>query len=58
MPDDPARPRAYDPARFGASDQATAPAGLDLAFGWLQRNLDELTAASRRRASSPAAPPQ
>ena len=46
MADDPPRPRQADPA--------APPAGLDLAFGWLQRNLDELTAASRRRAGRTA----
>jgi len=50
MADDPPRPRP--------ADAATAPAGLDLAFGWLQRNLDELTAASRRRAGRTATGPR
>jgi ATP-dependent Clp protease ATP-binding subunit ClpC len=34
-----------------------APPGIDLAFDWLQRNLDELTEASRRTAAISSAPP-
>jgi ATP-dependent Clp protease ATP-binding subunit ClpA len=34
-----------------------APPGIDLAFDWLQRNLDELTEASRRTAAISSTPP-
>jgi ATP-dependent Clp protease ATP-binding subunit ClpC len=34
---------------------ATAPPGLDLAYAWLQRSLDQLTEASRRTAAIAAA---
>jgi ATP-dependent Clp protease ATP-binding subunit ClpC len=43
---------ADDPPLVPPAGAAPTAAGLDLAFGWLQRNLDELTAASRRRAAS------
>jgi ATP-dependent Clp protease ATP-binding subunit ClpC len=48
MPNGPPGPHTTEPQ----------PAGLDLAFAWLQRNLDELTEASRRRAAIGQAAPQ
>jgi ATP-dependent Clp protease ATP-binding subunit ClpC len=67
MADGPAEPRRTDPAipepslpgTPGGAGAPGTPLGLDLAFDWLQRSLDELTEASRRTAAiatAPAAP--
>ena len=50
------------PAQEGAGSPPAGigdppPPGLDLAFGWLQRNLDQLTEASRRTAALAATTP-
>jgi ATP-dependent Clp protease ATP-binding subunit ClpC len=45
MAEGPKRPETTKPA---SSSRADAPPGLDLAFDWLQRNIDELARVDRR----------
>jgi ATP-dependent Clp protease ATP-binding subunit ClpC len=41
---------------LGKGGVEPAPPGIELAFDWLERNLDDLTAASRRTAAAAGAP--
>src|SRR5262245_60514060 len=45
MPESPDRPPT---SRSTTSRRPEPPAGLDLAFAWLQRNIDDLARADRR----------
>jgi ATP-dependent Clp protease ATP-binding subunit ClpC len=56
-----AEPTSPEPVRDGTRPEGEGQTGLDLAFDWLQRSIDQLTEASRRTAAAargPTAPSQ